>query len=227
MLNDIRNLVHFILNKESRGYITPLEFNAFAKQAQQEIVDGYFHTYNRASVARESRVNEKEILKKTKENLDKFIVPPTALVYDNGVFEEPADFYVTINLLYNNREVENIGRDKLWFLLDSNLTAPSLLYPAYVKYDGTYKVYPETIDEVDLVYFRLPKDPNWTYFVVGEDAVFNPSDPNYQDLEIGYDDKMEITMHILRYAGLNIREQEIVAAAKMIEEQEIITNRTQ
>lgn len=226
MLNDIRNLVHFILNKESRGYITPLEFNTFAKQAQQEIVDGYFHDYNKAFVARDTRVNQKEILKKTKENLDKFIVEPTSLVYDNGVFLEPDDFYVTINLLYNNKEIENVGRDKLWYLLQSNLTEPNLMYPIYVKYDSTYKVYPETIDsDVKLIYFRLPKDPNWTYFMVGEDAVFNPSDPNYQDLEIGYDDKMELTMHILKYAGLNIREQEIFAAARAIEEQEIISNR--
>jgi hypothetical protein len=228
MINDIRNLVHFILNKESRGYITPLEFNTFAKQAQQEIVDGYFHRHNRASVVRESRINEKEILKKTKENLDKFIVAPTSLTYNNGVFEEPNDLYVTINLLYNSKEIESIGRDKLWFLLESNLTAPSLLYPAYVKYDGTYKVYPDTIEDgVELVYFRLPKDPNWTYFMVDEDAVFNPSDPNYQDFEIGYDDKMEIAMRILKYAGLNIREQDIVVAAKAIEEHEMITNRTQ
>jgi hypothetical protein len=226
MLNDIRNLVHFILNKESRGYITPLEFNAFAKQAQQEIVDGYFHDYNKAFVSRESRVNQKEILKKKKENLDRFIVEPTPLVYSSGLFQEPNDFYVTINLLYNNKEIENIGRDKLWFLLDSNLTAPTTLYPVYVKYDGAYKVYPDTINSgVNLIYFRTPKDPNWTYFVVGEDAVFNPSDPNYQDLEIGYDDKMEITMRILRYAGMNIREQDVVAAARAFEEQEIVTNK--
>ena len=227
MINDIRNLVHFILNKESRGYITPLEFNTFAKQAQQEIVDGYFHDYNKAFVTRDTRVNQKEILKKTKENLDKFIVPPTSLTYDNGLFVEPDDFYVTINLLYNNKEVENVDRDKLWFLLQSNMTEPSLMYPIYVKYDGNYKVYPETIEDgIELIYFRLPKDPNWTYFMINEDAVFNPSDPNYQDLEIGHDDKMNITMRILRYAGLNIREQEIVAAAKAFEEQEIITNRS-
>jgi hypothetical protein len=226
MINDIRNLVHFILNKESRGYITPLEFNTFAKQAQQEIVDGYFYDYNKAFVSRDTRINQKEMLKKTKENLDRFIVEPTPLVFNNGLFTEPDDFYVTINLIYNNKEVESVGRDKLWFLLDSNLTAPTTMYPIYVKYDGNYKVYPESIEDgVELIYFRLPKDPNWTYFMVGEDAVFNPSDPNYQDLEIGYDDKMNITMHILRYAGLNIREQDVVLAAKAFEEQEIVNNR--
>ena len=31
-----------ILNKENRGYVTPAEFNTLAKQAQNEIFEGYF-----------------------------------------------------------------------------------------------------------------------------------------------------------------------------------------
>ena len=35
-----------IANKEQRGYITPQEFNLFADQAQQEILDQYFYDIN-------------------------------------------------------------------------------------------------------------------------------------------------------------------------------------
>lgn len=223
MINDIRNMVDFILNKESRGYITPLQFNTFAKQAQQEIVDDYFYDYNKAIVGRNSRVNYKDILKKTKENMDVFIMPPTDLLFSNttNLFSAPDDFYTTITLLYNNKEIEEVQRDKLFYLLENQMSSPSIFYPVYVKYNDMYKVYPETIESgVKLIYFRNPKDPNWTYEMIGGNAIFNPSKPGFQDLEIGFDDKFEIIAKILKYAGLNIRDTEIVQAAVAFENQD-------
>lgn len=223
MINDIRNMVNFILNKENRGYITPLQFNTFAKQAQQEIVDDYFYDYNKAIVGRNSRINYKDILKKTKENMDVFIVAPTEMSYDetSKTFSAPEDFYTTISLIYNGQEIEEVPREKLSYFLNNSVAGPSVFYPVYVKYEDKYRVYPDTIqDGVELIYFRNPKDPNWTYEMIGGNPVFNPSSPNFQDLEIGYDDKFELIMKILKYAGLNIREQEIVQAATAFEVQD-------
>ena len=45
MINDVRNTVLSIISKENRGYITPLEFNLFAKQAQLEIFGQYMFNY--------------------------------------------------------------------------------------------------------------------------------------------------------------------------------------
>lgn len=220
MINDIRNIVDFIINKESRGYITPLEFNSFAKQAQQEIVDNYFYEYNKAVITRNTRVNTKEILAKTRENMAVFIMPPTALTFSNGFFLPPADLYKTMTVLYNNKEVEEIDRDDLPYHLNDTFSGPSVFYPTYIKYDDKYQVFPTTINSgVSVVYFRKPKDPNWTYQMIGDDAIFNPSAPGYQDLEIGYDDKFEIITRILKYAGLNIREADIVQAAMALDQQ--------
>jgi len=223
MINDIYNITRFILNKESRGYITPLQFNTFAKQAQQEIVDGYFYDYNKASVSRVARANDKQILKKTRENMDVFISQPSTLAYDsvNGVFNQPSDMYTTINLTYNNREIELLDRDKISYHLQDDFSGNSVFYPTYIKYGPTYKVFPSTIiTGVKLTYFRTPKDPNWTYTVVGDNPIFNQSLPGYQDLEIGFDDKFEIIMKILKYSGLNIREADIVQAVTAFEAQD-------
>ena len=35
-----------VLNKDNNGYLTPEEFNLFAKQAQLEIFEEYFYNYN-------------------------------------------------------------------------------------------------------------------------------------------------------------------------------------
>lgn len=223
MINDVRNMVNFVLNKESRGYITPLQFNTFAKQAQQEIVDSYLNDYNKSIVGKNSRNNYKEVMSKAREGMDAFAVPPTTLTFNNstGLFNEPSDLYSTVSLIYNNIEVEEVGRDKLSYFLTNSLVGPSVYYPCFIRYNNKYKVYPETINSgVKLIYFRTPKDPNWTYEMVGGNPIFNPSKAGFQDFEIGVEDKFLLIVKILKYAGLNIREADIVGAAVAFENSE-------
>ena len=50
-INTVYQRVLALANKEQRGYITPLEFNLLANQAQMEIFEQYFYDinlYNRA-----------------------------------------------------------------------------------------------------------------------------------------------------------------------------------
>jgi hypothetical protein len=46
MINSVRNTVFSVLNKNNYGYISPQDFNLFAKQAQLEIFENYFYNYN-------------------------------------------------------------------------------------------------------------------------------------------------------------------------------------
>ena len=46
MINAVRNTVLAILNKNNYGYISPSDYNLFAKQAQLDIFDEYFIAYN-------------------------------------------------------------------------------------------------------------------------------------------------------------------------------------
>ena len=48
MINTVRNTVMAILNKDNNGYVTPEEFNLFAKQAQLELFEEYFYDYKNA-----------------------------------------------------------------------------------------------------------------------------------------------------------------------------------
>lgn len=47
MINSVRNTVLSVLNKNNYGYISPSDFNLYAKQAQLEIYDEYFSNYNK------------------------------------------------------------------------------------------------------------------------------------------------------------------------------------
>ena len=46
MINEVRNAVLAFLNKNNYGYISPQDFNLYAKQAQLDIFEDLFYQYN-------------------------------------------------------------------------------------------------------------------------------------------------------------------------------------
>jgi hypothetical protein len=55
MINEVRNTVLSILNKNNYGYISPSDFNLFAENAQMELFEEYFNNYNKAINAENAR----------------------------------------------------------------------------------------------------------------------------------------------------------------------------
>ena len=115
-------------------------------------------------------------------------------------------------------EAEKVSNSKITMLNNSLLTAPSSLFPAYTQ-EGVYLyVYPDStyaLGQLLLQYIRYPKDPKWTYVSIGSgEPVFDQSQPDYQDFELPIDDETALVIKILQYAGLSIRENEVVQYAR-------------
>ncbi len=55
MINEVRNTVLSVLNKNNYGYISPSDFNLFAENAQMELFEEYFKNYNKAINAENAR----------------------------------------------------------------------------------------------------------------------------------------------------------------------------
>jgi hypothetical protein len=228
MINDVRNTVLSIISKDNRGFITPLEFNQFAKQAQLEIFGQYMFNYSNAINKQNARMHGEgytDIPKNMGEVIDSFSVL-TALGYNAGTnkFNLPVDYFFLEKVIYNNsKEVEKVSHRKILNLVNSNLTAPTAAYPVYTMDQSGILVYPTTINtNVTSQYLRYPRDPQWTYLVDAfGDPFFNPSDSNYVDFELPLDDFANLVIKILEYSGISIREQDVVAAAKSEEVQDI------
>lgn len=231
MINEVRNTVLSILAKDNRGYITPFEFNLFAKQAQLDVFERYIYLYSNAIIKQNARMHGEgyaDVPKKLAEVLDTFY-KVGSLTYNAPYFEAPTDSYFVQKLVLNgNKEIEKVSHQKSLYLLSSNLTAPSLAYPVYTMEDGTspirstFTVYPDTItSNVDVHYLRYPKEPKWTYTSVGGDPLFNQSAVDYQDFEMPMSDFSDLVVKILQYSGVSIREEEVMAAAKAEELQEL------
>jgi len=130
--------------------------------------------------------------------------------------------YTIIKAGTQQNEAEKVSHSKITMLNNSIYTAPSPTYPAYTvgrstgtaivngSEDSMLQISPNTISSAGRViaqYFRYPRDPNWTYIeLTNGEPIFNQSDAQYQDFEIPLDDENNLTMKILQYAGVSIRE---------------------
>lgn len=237
MINSVRNTVLSILNKNNYGYLSPSDFNLFSKQAQLEIYEDYVQRYN----SEVNRVNMRtagtgfaDMEKLIREFLETFMEKNLLVRDANNKYFLPSqvttsdDLYriETVLLLDGEgvpiAEFEPLPVHRVYSLNASNLTAPTLAYPAYeIKGDSMY-AYPSTISTDGIVeahYLRQPRDPKWTYIsLTNGEPVFNQSQPDYQDFEIPIDDEPKLVLRILQMAGLSIREYEIYKAAEAEEQ---------
>jgi hypothetical protein len=77
MINSVRNTVLAVLNKNNYGYISPQDFNLYAKQAQMEMYEEYFSSYNKtinAENARMSGTDYADIRKAVAEVMEGFLM---------------------------------------------------------------------------------------------------------------------------------------------------------
>lgn len=213
MINSVRNTVLSVANKNNFGYITPDDFNLYAKQAQLDIFEDYFYQYNTWIIkqnARQSGSGYADIVKNVEEVIDS-LSSTVSLNYASSTFNLPNDFYYLNTVRYGNKEVDRTSQDKILNLLSSNLTNPSILYPAYVLEGNDITVYPASIQaNVSTQYIRYPRDPKWTYASLsGGEPLFNQSASDYQDFELPLSDEPLLTAKILQFAGISIREGDV------------------
>lgn len=233
MINTIRNTVLAIVSKDNRGYITPEEFNLFARQEQLNIFGQYMYNYSNAINKQNARLHNNgysDVPELLHEIIDKFLIDDV-LAYngtsdkfympgDNPAQPEESKPYKVIRLTYNNSvEIEKVSPTKALNLLSSNMVAPTVAYPIYVL--GEYgtgadiqgiQVYPTTIiSNVTISYLRYPLDPKWTYVsLTGGEPLFNQSATDFQDFELPYTDAPRLITGICKLAGVSIQETDVI-----------------
>lgn len=112
MINSVRNTVLSILNKNNYGYISPADFNLFAKQAQLELFEQYFTEYNKIVTmenVRRSGSDYADLGQAVAEMMEfflssNFLIKSTANNYFSPSLSTTGDEYFLINriLLYSD-----------------------------------------------------------------------------------------------------------------------------
>ena len=138
------------------------------------------------------------------------------------------EFYRLGTVIYNPggttpiQELERVGSSELYHLLGSNLTKPSAKYPIYTYKNNYINVYPTSIQSgISVNYLRKPIQPIWGMdSSVTTQYTFQPS--NSFNFELHNSEQAELILKILLYAGVVIRDPEIIqVAASQVQQQEI------
>lgn len=230
MINSVRNTVLAIINKNNYGYLSPADFNLFAKQAQLDIFDEYFANYNRQineENARISGTGYADIKQGYEEVIDTFSVTATLTQSAGNVYTLPSDYYIINKILCSSGAVfkgqaERVSQKKITLLNNSLLTAPSVNFPAYTQQANLITIFPSTFNgatDIESQYIRYPLDPKWSFSTIaGGVPIFDQSQADYQDFELPKDDANDLITKILQYAGISIREGDVFKFGQ-IEEQ--------
>jgi len=233
MINQVYTTVLSILNKDNRGYVSPMEFNTYAELSQMVIFEELFHKYAKSLAKQNARMYHSEfsdIPKHLREVFDIF-VSESELVLDNINQEyrySVSDFYKGIkiellpssgNLDYAGRtEVEEVSKLEINRILNNNLVSPTSEYPVYIVINNKYKIFPyNQAVKVIGTYIRKPKAPKWTYLPVGNGPLFNPSAVDYQDFELPAQFFSDLVIKILGYCGIEIREADVIQVSQALE----------
>jgi hypothetical protein len=130
-----------------------------------------------------------------------------------GAFFDVAGLSYSIFNTESLKESERVSNSKITMLVNSNLTAPVMSYPAYTEEELLLTAYPLDINSIGRVlaqYYRYPKDPKWTFVsLTNGEPMFNQSQSDYQDFELPLDDEVSLIIQICGYAGVMIREADV------------------
>jgi len=240
MINSVRNTVLAIINKNNYGYISPGDFNLFAKQAQLDLFDEYFFNYNEQineENARMSGTGYANIKLGYEEVIDTFSVTATltqkTLNTNNyflpSVTTTGSDYYLLNKVLCFSAgnllgEAEKVTHNKITLLNNSLLTAPTTSFPAYTQEGNSITVFPDSINsgsDVQAQYIRYPKDPKWTYVTLyNGEPLFDQSAGDFQVFELPIDDANDLVAKILQYSGISIREKDVFEFGRIDEQQQ-------
>jgi hypothetical protein len=222
-----------IANKEQRGYITPIEFNLLANQAQLDIFEQYF--YDRSQTERAggndlSNIDPDHILDE-KIDIFKFERPLA------GNNELPAETYrvqsifISVNKFGTGSgvgnaprvtvECEKVDSKDIATIRYSKLLHPTIDRPIYTRNGaaGQVNVYiPDLVDgtflpriQVRAHVIRRPIRAEWGYVVVNERALYNAS--RATNFELHASEETNLVNKILEGAGIILNKPGLVQIA--------------
>tara|TARA_R110000850_G_C9804708_1_gene450785 strand:- start:43 stop:804 length:762 start_codon:yes stop_codon:yes gene_type:complete len=236
-VNTVYTTVLSILNKEQRGYMTPAEFNTVGTQVQLQIFEKYFEDLNQQLRVPQTDVNYGDRVDNVDEKIAIFKTFGNA-VYPSGkiagAFSLPAidaytntvEFYRLGEVSYKNEVlVQKLQRNDFYSSEKSKLTKATETFPTYLYENELLFVRPTSItSDIQVEYVRKPLPPVWG-FIVGSLGQYEydsrdfvagaagTADTGSRNFELHISEQVDVILRILAYAGIIIRDPQIVQAA--------------
>jgi hypothetical protein len=236
-VNTVYTTVLSILNKEQRGYLTPFEFNQLATQVQLEIFEKFFEDYNQYIRMPKTDVEFASRMDHIRDEFQIFEENKNASSVSNNVYDPPTSPVIHrfgsafFTRAKGNPEIHIVTRRDYHEQILSPLTQPTINNPIGIYHKDKLTVYPEVASpaatDVKFNYIRKPADVVWAYGVDGTTGAFiwsgtagapTPFIPSTGSVDFELDDSQqtEVIIGILKYAGVVIRDPQIVQSATQL-----------
>ena len=152
-------------------------------------------------------------------------------------FLPPSNLHRIGTVIYKDeKEIERVERNDLLQINMSNLTKPTTTYPLYLYEQATQGlngnntgqshiyVYPtsiQTTSDISISYIRKPADVNWG-FTIGSLGQYIYNSSTSTQFELLNTEQNEVILRILTYAGVVIKDPQIIqAAANAVQTEEV------
>jgi len=241
-VNTVYTTVLSILNKEQRGYLTPYEFNQLATQVQLEIFEKFFEDYNQYIRMPKTDVEFASRMDHIHEEFQVFEENKDASSVADNVYDLPTTPAVHrfgsafLTRASGSPEIEIVSRREYHEYILSPLTQPTINHPIGIYNKDKLTVYPAVnspaVTDVKFNYIRKPADVVWAYGVdtgIGSGntgAFIWDGTPGFSltpipatgsvNFEISESQQTEVIIEILKYAGVIIRDPQIVQSASQL-----------
>ena len=209
-INTVYQRVLAILNKEQRGYLTPVEFNLFANQAQLDIFEQYFYDLNQFSRLPGNSTEYSDMVDILEEKISAFekTAQPTR---SNNHFNEPTNLYRLGTVIYNGSEAEHVNKNEYLYITSSPLSKPTNDFPIYTRDLSGIKIYAaaEVTSNTGITfnYVKQPTEAEWKYTVVNGEALYLAT--GTVDFELHDSEETDLVIKILQLAGVSIKDPSI------------------
>ena len=232
-VNDIKNFVDFLINKEQSGNsYTPDQFNLLLQRAN---LDLYKETYG---LPEDYQIGAPfprmgwQMTQKITDEMQAFLEEKEIPVDTNGIMQLPSDYINKDALWYRftiqNKKGETEEKFARVEIVDSqqwadrschSIDVPSKRYPI-CRYKGGNEIQflPKNLQRVVLSYFRAPIQPFWAFTIdpTTEQPVYDPANSIQPDW--GVETHNDLVRLILSYVGLNLSDQQIIGYAETIKQ---------
>jgi hypothetical protein len=209
-----------IANKEQRGYITPLEFNLYANQAQMDTFEQYFYDLNQFLRIPGNNTEYSDVVNIIEEKINIFeSSADVTQIYVAGFgtvdISNLSNFYRLGSVQFNGVEIEKIEHKDFKVIDRSPLTKPTLSRPIYFKQGGVLHIRPFSIvaaaGGIEVFYIRKPHTVEWGYVVTLEKALYNAT--TSRNFELHASEEADLVIKILTLAGITMDDQALYQIA--------------
>tara|TARA_R110002050_G_C8830983_1_gene505226 strand:+ start:377 stop:1084 length:708 start_codon:yes stop_codon:yes gene_type:complete len=218
-IDEVYQRVLAVVNKEQRGYVTPIEFNLLANQAQLDIFEQYFYDLDQAR----RKPSEETSFSDMPELIKNKFAPFTTVLSVLGGTTFPTNYrtgriFVSVGTTGVNYEAKLTDMNEVRNLLDSTFHRNGMeKNPLFVESNvpgRDIEVYNHTgltTTGITCEVITKPGKVEWGYDVVAEKALYNAS--RATNFQLHESEETNIVLKILELSGIIIQDPNIVQYA--------------